>query len=72
MNRLVTVWEWASRDRAVLWGAGAAVLVLWVAVAWADPRILLGLPLVGGSLGVLYYRRRDEIAAREEEFEDWF
>ena len=72
MNRLESVWEWASRDRAVLWGAGAAVLVLWVAVAWADPRVLLGLPLVGGAMGVLYLKRHEAVAASEEDFEDWF
>jgi hypothetical protein len=70
MNR-EAIWGWASRDPSVRWGAGAAVVVLWIAVAWADVRILLGLPLVGGVLGVLYYRRRDAVAAAAED-EDWF
>jgi hypothetical protein len=70
MNR-DAIWGWASRDPSVRWGAGAAIVVLWTAVAWADVRILLGLPLVGGVLAVLYHRRRDEVAARDED-EDWF
>jgi hypothetical protein len=69
MNR-EAIWGWASRDPSVRWGAGAAVVVLWIAVAWADVRILLGLPLVGGVLTVLYYRRRDAVAAAAED-EDW-
>lgn len=71
MNRKASVWGWASRDASVRWGAGAAVVVLWTAVAWADAKILLGLPLVAATLGVLYYRRRDVVASVEDD-EDWF
>jgi hypothetical protein len=70
MNR-DAIWGWASRDPSVRWGAGAAVAVLWIAVAWADAKILLGLPLVAGALAVLYYRRRDQVLTAEEE-DDWF
>lgn len=70
MNR-DAIWGWASRDPAVRWGAGAAVVVLWTAVAWADVRILLGLPLVAGALAVLYVKRGEAVAAAEED-EDWF
>jgi hypothetical protein len=71
MNRQASVRGWASRDPSVRWGAGAAVVVLWTAVAWADPMILLGLPLVAAALAVLYYRRRELVAAVEDD-EDWF
>ena len=70
MNR-DAIWGWASRDPSVRWGAGAAVAVLWMAVAWADVRILLGLPLVAAVLTYLYYRRRDAVFAAAED-EDWF
>jgi hypothetical protein len=70
MNR-EAIWGWASRDPSVRWGAGAAIAVLWMAVAWADVKILLGLPLVGATLAVLYHRRRDQIFAEAEE-DDWF
>jgi hypothetical protein len=71
MNRAESVWGWASRDRAAWWGGGAALAVLFFSVAWADVRLLLGLPLVAAVLLVLYDRRHEEVLAREDEFEDW-
>jgi hypothetical protein len=71
MDRQASVRGWASRDPSVRWGAGAAVVVLWTSVAWADAKILLGLPLVAAALAVLYYRRRDVVSAAEDD-EDWF
>ena len=70
MNR-EALWGWASRDPSVRWGAGAAVAVLWMAVAWADPKILLGLPLVAATLAVLYHRRRDQVLTADED-DEWF
>jgi hypothetical protein len=72
MNRAESIWGWASRDRAAWWGGGAALAVVFFAVAWADVRLLLGLPIVTGALYFLYMRRHEEVAARESEFEDWF
>lgn len=71
MNRAESVWGWASRDRAAWWGGGAALAVLFFSVAWADVRLLLGLPLVAAVLLVLYDRRHEVVLAREDEFEDW-
>ena len=71
MNRALSIWGWASRDRVAWWGGGAALAVLFFSVAWADVRMLLGLPLVAGVLYVLYERRHEEVFAREDEFEDW-
>jgi uncharacterized membrane protein len=71
MNRAVSIWGWASRDRAAWWGGGAALAVVFFAVAWADVRMLLALPLVGGVLYVLYLRRHEEVLQEEQEFEDW-
>ena len=58
---------WASRDPGARWGAGAAVAVLWTAVAWAEARMLLGLPLVGAVLAFLYHRRRDVVDVAEDD-----
>lgn len=71
MNREASVWGWATRDPTARWGAGAAVVVLWTAVAWADVKILLGLPLVAAVLAVLYHRRRELTASAEDDV-DWF
>ena len=71
MNRTMSIWGWASRDRAAWWGGGAALAVLFFAVAWADVRLLLGLPLVAVALAVLYLRRHGQEPVAEQEFEDW-
>jgi hypothetical protein len=71
MNRAESIWGWASRDHVAWWGGGAALAVLFFSVAWADVRMLLGLPLVAAVLFVLYQRRHEEIAQREAEFDDW-
>jgi Flp pilus assembly protein TadB len=72
MNRAESIWGWASRDRVAWWGGGAALAVVFFSVAWADVRLLLALPVVAGALYLLYVRRREEVAEREREFEDWF
>lgn len=70
MNRQAIL-EWASRDPSARWGAGAAVAVLWTAVAWTDAKILIALPFVAAALAVLYVRRRDQLQAVDEDADDW-
>ena len=50
MNFAVSLWHLVEQDRLVRWGAYASAGVVWFALAWADSRILLGLPLLALSI----------------------
>lgn len=63
MNFAVSLWHLVEQDRLVRWGAYASAAVVWFALAWADPRLLLGLPLL--ALGIWIARR-----VRGEQVED--
>lgn len=68
MNFAVSLWHLVEQDKLVRWGAYASAGLVWFALAWADSRILLGLPLL--VLGVWAARRvRGE---PEEEDPDFF
>ena len=45
MNYAVSLWHLVQQDRLVRWGAYASAAFVWFALAWADVRILLALPL---------------------------
>jgi hypothetical protein len=49
----------AREQRALRWSAAATAAALWLTTAWADPWILLAVPLIAGAF--LAYRawRRD-------------
>jgi hypothetical protein len=55
MNIAVSLWQLVQEDKLVRWGAYASAGVLWFALAWADARLLLGLPLL--ALGIWFARR---------------
>ena len=55
MNFAVSLWHLVEQDRLVRWGAYASAGLVWFALAWADSRILLGLPLL--ALGIWAARR---------------
>jgi hypothetical protein len=63
MNFAVSLWHLVEQDRLVRWGAYASAGLVWFALAWADSRILLGLPLL--ALGIWAARR-----IRGEQLED--
>ncbi|HVM16490.1 MAG TPA: hypothetical protein VM290_02810 [Gaiellaceae bacterium] len=46
MARARELWERAAGEPWARWAALAAVPVLWLALAWRDPRLLLALPLL--------------------------
>ena len=56
MDRIEPLWELVRNDRAVRWSAYASVAIVWLAVAWAAPTLLVLLPLVAG--GTYLFRRR--------------
>jgi len=40
------------------WSAAALAVVLWFAVAWQDPLVLLVVPVIGGTFAALVRRNR--------------
>jgi hypothetical protein len=58
MNFAVSLWHLVQQDRLVRWATYATAAILWFALAWADPRILLmGMGLVGCALWWLMRQR---------------
>jgi hypothetical protein len=55
-----SLWQLVRDDQLVRRGAYVCVGVVWLAAAWADLKILLLIPMVGGATYVLY-RRRGEV-----------
>jgi hypothetical protein len=59
----------ASEQRAIRWGAAAMAAALWLATAWADPWILVAVPLVAG--GYFLWLRRSRRRGPEPDDPDW-
>jgi hypothetical protein len=55
-----SLWQLVRDDQLVRRGAYVCVGVVWLAAAWADLKILMLIPMIGGATYVLY-RRRGEI-----------
>jgi hypothetical protein len=55
-----SLWQLVRDDQLVRRSAYVCVGVVWLAAAWADLKILLLIPMVGGATYVLY-RRRGEV-----------
>jgi hypothetical protein len=55
-----SLWQLVRDDQLVRRGAYVCIGVVWFAAAWADLKILLLIPMIGGATYVLY-RRRGEI-----------
>jgi hypothetical protein len=55
-----SLWQLVRDDQLVRRGAYVCVGVVWLAAAWADVKLLLMLPMVAGTVYVLY-RRRGEL-----------
>jgi hypothetical protein len=48
-----------SREQhAIQWSGVAVAVVLWLSVAWADPRFLLIIPLAAAGFWVYHRRHR--------------
>ena len=55
MNIAVSLWQLVQHDKLVRLGAYASAGIVWFALAWADMRLLLALPLM--ALGIWFARR---------------
>jgi hypothetical protein len=63
MKLAVSLWRLIQEDRLFRWATYASVVVIWFAIAWADVRLLFGLPLIAA---VLWWLRR------QRERRGWF
>jgi hypothetical protein len=61
----------AREQRALRWSAAVTAVALWLATAWADPWILLAVPLVGASYAAYAARSRRRPDDADDE-SDWF
>ena len=50
----------AREQRALRWSAAATAAALWLTTAWADPWLLLAVPLIAGAFFAYRAWRRDE------------
>ena len=50
----------AREQRALRWSAAATAAALWLSTAWADPWLLLAVPLAGAGFFVYRSRHQDE------------
>jgi hypothetical protein len=50
----------AREQRALRWSAVATAAALWLTMAWADPWLLLAVPLIVGAFFGYRAWRRDE------------
>jgi hypothetical protein len=57
MNLAVSLWRLFQTDRLVRWAAYASIVVVWFALAWADVRMLFGLPLIAAAMWWLRRQR---------------
>ena len=55
MNLAVSLWRLLEEDRLARWAAYASIVLLWFGIAWADVRVLFGLPLIAA---VIWWLRR--------------
>jgi hypothetical protein len=66
MNFAVSLWQLVQQDKLVRLGAYGSIGVVWFALAWADSRLLLALPLL--ALGIWIARR---VRGEQEEDDDF-
>jgi len=61
-----------SREQRVLgWSAVAVAAALWLATAWTDPWLLLGVPLAGGAFAAFVMRNRRFATPDAGDDDDW-
>jgi hypothetical protein len=55
----------------VRWGAIALVPILWVALAWQEPLILIGVILVCIGIAAAHGFRPIDLPSPDDSFDDW-
>jgi hypothetical protein len=58
----------AREQRAIRWSAAATAVALWLSTAWADPWVLLTVPMIGGAFWAYHRRHRGD---EEDDDFDW-
>jgi 4-hydroxybenzoate polyprenyltransferase len=58
MQLAVSLWQLVQQDRIVRWGTYATAALCWFALAWAELRLLIALPII--MAGVWWLRRQRE------------
>ena len=66
MNRIEPLWELVQRDALLRWSAVASVAIVWLAIAWAEPLVLVALAALGGGV-YLANRRRGGLPDPDDE-----
>lgn len=69
MSLAASLWQLVQEDKAVRWGAWAALAVVWFAAAWADLRILLALPLLAAGVAALRHLRRKRYGLGDDDLD---
>jgi hypothetical protein len=57
----------AREQRAFKWSAAATAVALWLSTAWADPWLLLAVPLA--AAGFFVYRARYKNEPEDDDFD---
>ncbi|HEV8603139.1 MAG TPA: hypothetical protein VGQ68_07035 [Gaiellaceae bacterium] len=68
MKIAASLWQLVEQDRLARWAAYASVVAVWFAIAWADVRILLVIPLIAAM--IWWLRRQRERRGWFEQRED--
>jgi hypothetical protein len=71
MHRAEPLWHLVQQDPIVRWSSVAGVFVLWFAIAWLEPFVLLLLPALAlGAHLLRRYRLRDgRILAEDDDID---
>jgi hypothetical protein len=63
----------AREQRALRWSAAAMAVALWLSTAWADPWVLVTVPLIGVAYVAYAARsRRREDDVDDVDDEEWY
>jgi hypothetical protein len=61
----------AREQRALRWSAAATAAALWLTTAWADPWVLLTVPLIAGGYFWYVTRQRRKYPDGHPDDDDW-
>jgi hypothetical protein len=60
----------AREQRALRWSAAAMAVALWLSTAWADPWVLVTVPLIG--VAYVAYAARSRRREDDVDDEEWY
>lgn len=59
----------AREQRAIRWSGAGTAVALWLSAAWADPWLLVAVPLIAG--GAFAWLKRDRRRGPQPDDADW-